>query len=350
LRVTMRNFSHILLPLLLPSLAVLLELGDRSFFAGAARVDDDAAGSDDDGADGFDDDDPPLDASLVQDDADESSGPLAGISGEHPLSKYLNPEILFELRCVHCLMTAAKMDYFISEGTLLGTVRDGFLLPWDGDGDIVFEAKDYDAFYKVFSPGPIGTGDYAKCPKCNKIQVGLFTPGLKINGVQMNFFSSYDEILSGNLSTLKGCEKIPAPKEMHDSLLDLSKRPNSARIHWNTDSRIRNGGHGYLDVAPFFKNASEIVVLENVTKRLAQHDVYPLVDCKAKVFTPHNKLRSVTLRCPKNPRPYLDQTYEKGWAKAPFNKYVDGQGWLEGTLEDCVRTMYNYTGPLEHML
>ena len=36
---------------------------------------------------------------------------------------------------------AANRKYFIAEGTLLSTARDGFIVPWDGDADIVFDTR-----------------------------------------------------------------------------------------------------------------------------------------------------------------------------------------------------------------
>jgi len=271
------------------------------------------------------------------------------VQGVFPKQEFLDPVIVSELRCVHCIMTSAHRDYVITEGTLMGAARNGFLLPWDADGDFLFDARggDYESFYKLFSPGPNSTAS-KQCPStCQAMQVNLFIgPDTKIDGVAMHFWQGYDDLKSGSLVERATGERRQADEDTHKRLLGFLKNPNPARLHYNSSWFIRAGGVGYLDVAPYELYAdtgpktkvpavalyNDATVGRNATKVIlgGPHPVQLNVDsllpinkhCMVKNFGA-NGVETLELSCQSKPEDYLQARYGKDWLKEPYNKYDD---------------------------
>ena len=65
------------------------------------------------------------------------------------------------LRFIDNVCNKYDIDYWITGGTLLGSVRHGGFIPWDDDVDITFMRKDYERFIEVL-PIEISKFDYFK--------------------------------------------------------------------------------------------------------------------------------------------------------------------------------------------
>eukprot|EP00929_Paragymnodinium_shiwhaense_P015205 TRINITY_DN123265_c0_g1_i1.p1 TRINITY_DN123265_c0_g1~~TRINITY_DN123265_c0_g1_i1.p1 ORF type:complete len:464 (+),score=65.81 TRINITY_DN123265_c0_g1_i1:143-1534(+) len=275
---------------------------------------------------------------------------------EKPGRRYFDPDILLELKCVHCMMAAAGRDYFVSEGTLLAAARNGFLLPWDADGDIVFHAQDevdYDAFYRIFSPG-FGAGTHSDCGgECQNLTVVLFTPKLTDHGRELHFWQAYSDIVAGTPVTLDG-EKFTASREVRQRLQEIAKEPNPARLLYTPDPTGRTSGRGYLDVAPYEidKARNELTIWELPKKKLKADAIYPLnKNCSVVAFGEAQSMQRLDLACPQNPAAYLDITYaDADWRKEAYNRFDEQLAkWVhdpKGNLTSFLRKDARYDGPL----
>jgi len=270
--------------------------------------------------------------------------------------QFMNPDVVTELRCVHCIMTAANWNYMISEGTLLAAARDGFLLPWDADGDFAFDdhGGDYASFYKLFSPGPMSTAS-KQCPSaCHQVEVHLFM-GTDLDeqfGTKMHFWQGYADLVSGNLLELNSDNRRKAPADTHKKILERIKNRNPARLHIDGSRQFRAGGRGYLDLVSFqsLSAGTPVEIYEAPLKKINVSDVMPInKHCILRNFG-KDGVETIELSCPADPSVYLKANYGDDWQKRPFNKY-DGGKWLlderAGTLEGFLRKRHNYTGPLE---
>ena len=77
------------------------------------------------------------------------------MSGWHPLNLEQCQKNLFEFDDV---MKAYGIQYWLSEGTALGAVRDGALIPWDDDVDTGMMESQRDTFIKQALPDLISRG------------------------------------------------------------------------------------------------------------------------------------------------------------------------------------------------
>lgn len=90
-------------------------------------------------------------------------------------------QIAESMTALNTLATKMNIAYEIDGGLLLGAVKLGSFLPWDIDGDIMFNIKDYSLFYRernneIFTNNQISLAGFSK--KSNYFQI--FSPDIKL--------------------------------------------------------------------------------------------------------------------------------------------------------------------------
>lgn len=61
----------------------------------------------------------------------------------------LHTNVLVLLKCIDEICTKYDIDYFMQAGTLLGAVRNGKIIPWDDDADLMMYREEFDRFLEI---------------------------------------------------------------------------------------------------------------------------------------------------------------------------------------------------------
>eukprot|EP00929_Paragymnodinium_shiwhaense_P097056 TRINITY_DN58833_c0_g1_i1.p1 TRINITY_DN58833_c0_g1~~TRINITY_DN58833_c0_g1_i1.p1 ORF type:complete len:325 (+),score=66.03 TRINITY_DN58833_c0_g1_i1:114-1088(+) len=288
--------------------------------------------------------------------------------GERLGQKTYHQDIADEFKCVDCVMRNAGRDYVITEGALLGTARNGFLLPWDSDGDFSFDVRgadgkeDVQGFYKLFSEkGMIKTK--ANCSLCGTVTMAHFIGDQTREEQKIHPWQTYDDIVSGSLLASKGSSRVQVPKTQHLELLELLTRAHDSRIFVSSEPGfVRDGGGGYIDVEPFFTNQDKHGdnrpgMWHNLAISAKVDDVLPSKRCQTLHFAEAG-VNTLELNCPANPNALLQEYYgSRNWQNVPYNKYDDKkETWMldrsphAPSLQEYMAQKYKYTGPFKPVL
>lgn len=87
-----------------------------------------------------------------------------------------------------------NLKYFLTGGTMLGSVRHSGFIPWDDDIDIGMPREDYDQFIKV-APKELGDKYYLDCLETNK---NFYLPFAKIKKNGTIFQEDFSNNIEGN--------------------------------------------------------------------------------------------------------------------------------------------------------
>jgi phosphorylcholine metabolism protein LicD/ubiquinone/menaquinone biosynthesis C-methylase UbiE len=83
----------------------------------------------------------------------------------HPSKPHITPQLYQIIKDFHEILTENKVPYWISDGTLLGAVRNKEIIPWDDDLDVGIHENDLDQFINLKEAFERRNYDFSLCPK-----------------------------------------------------------------------------------------------------------------------------------------------------------------------------------------
>jgi lipopolysaccharide cholinephosphotransferase len=210
------------------------------------------------------------------------------------------------LTVIHNICKDNNIDYFLTDGSLLGHVRHGGFIPWDDDIDIGMLRKDYNRFKKIIDSSlpdiyKVETYDLNTHGKHNWVKImylGDFewvdADGERHKGISLDIFP-YDYVLGkeklsvtgqifNRLSRVFYPKKITNPKDLLHTILNRSKLYNL--------------------YCPFMKETDTITYgVETHFYGIAYFDINEIFPLKTGIF------EGQEFNIPKNPDHYLKNIY-----------------------------------------
>merc|ERR1719329_1165101 len=97
----------------------------------------------------------------------------------------------------------------------------------------------------------------------------------------MHYYQGYDDILNGSFVELAEDKRHEAPPELRAELFKRAQGMLPGRLHFDDQHLTRSGGHGYLDVVPYYvqNETSMVEIREEPVTKVDYHSMFPLKRC-----------------------------------------------------------------------